>query len=355
MKLRLLAFVVAALVLAFGCGGNGAVTGSDVVGDPSIAVEDPGGGDDGATDPSDEGGDGASDPAAAQLPQQVLIKGALIGAEGVGLPGVDLTFHSDPVSVVTGAGGLFEAVLEVGEHTFEAASATYGNFSGALTVTATGLTSQLGQALGSFTASGISALQSSACLMANLVDLGDTQAIGTGLGVAMSAFGSEIEVQGKNQTSLIVGNSEMLANVSLDGRISGLWFPTVGAFNHVPYLSEVMEWVKDFEGSFGGIRRGDDHFWLTDRSYWNHPTVNYSGTTKAPIAEITYQGTGVCSGAQIKEKVYVAYDTIIKSGQRVNVLVRDFEQPLQDDGERLVRAGARGLRAIQSQRHLSAL
>jgi hypothetical protein len=324
MKLRLLAFAVASIILAFGCGGSGTGTVPDGAGDPSIAVEDPDGGVDGASDPAGEDPADPSDPAVAELPQQVLIKGALIGAEGVGLPGVDLTFHSDPVSAVTGPGGLFEAVLEVGEHTFEAASEVYGDYSGSLTVSAAGLVDQFGQALGSFTASGISALQSNACEAANLVDLGDTQAIGTGLGVAQSAFGSEIEVQGKNQTSLIIGNSEMLANISLDGRISGLWFPTVGAFNHVPYLSEVQVWVKDFQGSFGGIRRGDDYFWLTDRTYWNHPTVNYLSTTKAPIAEITYQGIGVCSGAQVKEKVYVAYDSIISAGQRVNVLVRDF-------------------------------
>lgn len=325
---RILMFLITLVffswIAGFGCGGGTGSMTDETSADPSISLPD-----DITGDGSDTSGaiDDAQDlivPASPDAPQFVLIKGALVGPEGTGIPNARLEFHSDPVSVVTDTFGMFEALLEVGSHTVEVVSEEFGTFTGSITVAASGLVNSAGRALGSFATTVFNQVVADACRQLNLKDLGESVMIDTYAGVAQSALGEEIYVQGVNQTSLIVGNSEMLANISIDGRLSGLWFPTVGAFNHIPYLSKVDSWVKPFQGSFGGIKRGEDYYWFTDRNYWSFPAITYQSGTFAPIAEMTYTGLGVCAGATVKEKVYVAYNSYLDGSDRANVLIRDF-------------------------------
>jgi len=325
MKRRLLIIIAASLltlVMSFGCGGSAGSSTDDDMGSPSIGVDDPAGGDEG----SEEGDSTFGTDSTDVPPSKALIVGVLSGAEGAGIPNASITFHSDPVNVITDAIGVFEALLEIGDHTFEVTGGAIGEISGTLTVSATGMVDSSGQAIGSFiaTVTAVTVDPMSTCQNLQLVDLGDTTVTGTLDGIIQGTFGNEVDSQGTNQTAIIVGNSEMTANISVDGRLSGLWFPTVGAFNHVPYLSKVAEWVKPFQGSFAGIRRGDDYYWLTDRSSWNRPTIEYQSGTYAPIAVITHTGTGDCAGATIKERVYVVYDAYEDGGDRANTLIRDF-------------------------------
>ena len=328
MKPSIVKLIVASFlmfIVSFGCGGGGNAGGVADDATPAPSISEPGGGtDDSPEDAAGGGGTGTDEATGTIVQQKVLISGLLVGPEGVGLPNTQLTIRSDPIFIMTDPVGSFQVLLEVGEHTFEVVSDEFGNLYGTLTVTASSLVNQAGQTLGNFIATTYDPVQSDACGFVNLVDLGETQLFDTGVGVILSAAGDEISVQGKNQTSLVVGNSEMLANISIDGRLSGFTFPTVGAFNHIPYLSEVQEWVKPFQGSFGGIKRGDDYYWLTNRDYWDHPIIKYQSGTFAPIAEMTYDGKGTCEGAKVTEKVYVAFDGYGSGDNRSNVLIRDF-------------------------------
>jgi len=279
-------------------------------------------------------GDGGTDtggadetPAPVVAPDKVLITGSLVDAEGTGIPDATITFHSDPVTVVTDAAGIFQALLEAGSHTYEATSETAGQIAGSIVVTATGIINDAGQAIGGFTSEVGSAVGENAeCIAMMLRDVIMSSGVSTATGIWEGAFGQdEVDPQGSNQTAIITGNSEMTANISIDGRLSGLWFPTVGAFNHIPYLSKVDDWVKDFQGSFGGIKRGDYYYWFTSDAFWNAPAIQYQSGTYAPIIEIIHTGKGDCAGSTVKEKIYVDYDGYTSSGARSNVLIRDFQ------------------------------
>lgn len=312
------------IIFVSGCGGGGTNTGSDNFVNPTVDIENPA-----PESPDLDGsevnqGEGTTNvDAAADI---VLIKGVLVSAEGVGIPDATITFHSDPVQVITDAGGMFEAFLEVGSHTFEATSSAIGDISGSIVVSATGLVNEAGQNLGSFVAEVQSAVgEWITCAAPTLADVIGTWGGNTAVGIWEGTFGHEVDAQGYNQTAIITGNSEMIANISIDGRLSGLWFPTVGAYNHIPYLSGVDDWVKPFQGSFGGIKRGEDYYWFTDEDYWEKPEISYNYVYTAPIIEIIHDGKGDCSGATIKEKIYVDYDAYVGGGGRANVLIRDFQ------------------------------
>lgn len=314
-----------ALLIAFGCGGGSSSTaGGDGPVTPSI--DEPAGGE----SPTDVSGDGSvsGDDSPGNPPTVVdarfLISGILRDSEGVPIPNAKITFHSDPYEVISDALGFFQALLDEGTHTVEIASESIGSYTGTIEVTASGFINDMNRAIGSFVAVIEQGLSDNACQTPRLIDLGYTDGANWGLGVIAGAFGHDVNAQGNNQTALIVGNSRMLANIDFDGRISGFYFPTVGSYNHVPYLSEVSDWVEPFQGAYGGIKRGDNYYWFRDRRYWNAPTITYPPitTSKAPIAEITYAGTGACLGTTVSQKAYIVYDNDGTSPN--NLLILDF-------------------------------
>ncbi|MBN1283356.1 MAG: hypothetical protein JXA24_06265 [Proteobacteria bacterium] len=297
-RIRFLVAIPILLILYLGCGGSGT--------SPDAGTPDP-----------DESGN----------QQLVKIMGAVTGSEGIGAPDVELTFFSDPVVAVTDAEGVFTAVLAVGTHSLEVAIDGAITFTGTVTVVATDLFDEAGNMLGTFTLEMEDAADNAYCGALQFIDSVASSQVSTLYGIVEGGLGNEITSQGINPTVLIVGNGEMTANFTGDGRLNALWFPSVGAYNHIPYLSMAAEWMKPFQGSFGGVRANGSYHWFSDPARWS-VDVRYEGTSiskGAPVAQITYSGLGPCAGTTIVEKAFVPWESFESDSERANMLVRDFQ------------------------------
>jgi GH15 family glucan-1,4-alpha-glucosidase len=109
----------------------------------------------------------------------------------------------------------------------------------------------------------------------------------------------DIYVQGVAPTEAVVGNSRMIAAFTKEGRLNYLFYPTVGSYEHVPYVTEAGREAQkrrfygalDWNGSFAGLEINGNVSWLHDDG-WQRRMAYEKQTTSLSI-DYSYQETSV--------------------------------------------------------------
>ncbi|PIU60697.1 MAG: hypothetical protein COS85_23140 [Armatimonadetes bacterium CG07_land_8_20_14_0_80_59_28] len=140
------------------------------------------------------------------------------------------------------------------------------------------------------------------------------------------AIGNEIAEQGVCPTEAIVGNSSMAAGFTKEGRLCTLFFPSVGAWDQVPYFTNNIDGADTVDyygalpqdGSFAGLKVNGEFSWLMDKSKWScelhyeQPTI---GGYQTGVLTISYSNDRV--PLRVVEYAFIPFG--------LNVLVRHFE------------------------------
>lgn len=158
-----------------------------------------------------------------------------------------------------------------------------------------------------------------------------------------SCLSNDIGIQGICPTEVIVGNRNMTAGFTKEGRLATLFFPHVGMYDHVPYYTRCdgagkrFLGAKYYQGSFAGIRiHGTNKItWLMDETsdtgqpIWSQ-TVNYVSDDR-PYAQLRYDNNENDVNVDVMETSFVPVSPVTDmtglpvANPESNMLVRHFK------------------------------